>query len=272
MAMQIIGQPTLMPDGRYRVLLYDAATGQTEVRTVGDATDPVAAATQAGQAAAAQTQAIYGDPWYQENVTGPMNRSVEAQAKQQAETFRLQARQMELQGRQIEANILNQKAQIAMRKAELAQQGYFTNRGQQLQAAGLMLQARGPGNAAQAISLGERLSGFGAQTDSLVDIANGRMPQGAFIQGSGGKPTSMEERMSGMLGAPSHAAIDERDRNDRALATRIMSAPNMAARGSIESLGPYRQAYLKSYGEAEGFDWDEFNDQYKRAGIMQGRR
>lgn len=199
-----------------------------------------------------------------------LDRMAEAMAREAAQRYEMQAKQLALQGRQVEANIAHQKAQIALRKAELAQQKYLTERSQQLQAAGLMASLRGPGNAAQFIDLGRRLSSFGVNSGALAQIAGGGLPQGAFVPGSGGKPTTLQERMSGMLGAPSQTAIDERDRNDRQLATRIMSTPNQIARGSLQLLSPYEQAYLKSYGEAEGFDWDTFAETYARSGIMQG--
>lgn len=193
-------------------------------------------------------------------------------ARERAQSYKLQSDQLRLNGRTVEANIAYQKAQVELRKVELAQQKYLTERGQQIQAAGLLVNARGPGNAAQFISLGRRLSTFEPMSGGLLNIAEGKMPQGAFVPGSGGKPVSMEERMSGMLGAPSQDAIDQRDRNDRALATRIFSSPNRTARGSLQALSPYERDYLKSYGEDAGFDWDAFTDAYQRAGIQQGRR
>ena len=210
------------------------------------------------------------DPSMWGEAPAAMDRMAEAMAREAAQQYELQAKQLALQGRSVEANIAHQKAQIQLRKAELAQQKYLTERSQQIQAGGLMLQARGPGNAAQYISLARRLSPFGVNSGALAQIANGGMPQGAFVPGSGGQPTSMEERMSGMLGAPSQAAIDERDRNDRAIASRIMRNPNTIMRGSLQSLNPYELEYLRSYGEAEGHDWDAFKAAYQQAGAMQG--
>lgn len=201
-----------------------------------------------------------------------LDREAEAEARNAAQQYKLQSDQLRLQGRTVEANIAYQKAQIELRKAELAQQKYLTERNQQIQAAGLLVNARGPGNAAQFISLGRRLSTFEPMSGGLLNIAEGKMPQGAFVPGSGGKPVSMEERMSGMLGAPSQQAIDQRDRNDRALASRIFSNGNKIARGSLQALSPYELDYLNSYGEAEGGDYKSFVDAYKRAGIQQGAR
>lgn len=207
------------------------------------------------------------------DVTGSLEEIAAQMAREKAQQYQLQARQLALQGRQVEANIANQKAQIELRKAELAQQRYLTERSQQLQAAGLMANLRGPGNAAQFIDLGRRLSSFGTQSGALAQIAAGGMPQGAFVPGGSGKPTSLQERMSGMLGAGpgGESAIDQRDANDRRLATQISSNATRIARGSLQSLSPYEQAYLGSYSEAAGFDWDAVKEAYQRAGIMQGR-
>lgn len=223
--------------------------------------DPVARARQAGQAALAQTKTLYEDPWYQENVLGPMNRSTEQQAKEKAIALRNQARQLALQGRAQEAAELNQQANIELRKAELM-----------LNANTALAQMRGPGNAAQMVDLNRRQGAFGAQSGALAQMASGSVPTGAFVAGGqGGKPVSMQDRMSGMLGAPSSGAIEQRDANDRGLANRIYSNPGQMARGSYESLSPYEREYLGSYAEAEGWDKNTFEDQYQRAGIMQGR-
>lgn len=244
------------PDGTVTIY-YDDRTNIT----VGTPIDPVTQARQAGQTALARTRTLYEDPWYQENVLGPMNRSTEQQAKEKAIALQQQARRLELEGRRAEADILNQQANIEFRKAELM-----------LNANTALAQMRGPGNAAQMVDIGERTKAFGTQTGSLAQIAAGGMPTGAFGTGMTGKPVSMQDRMSGMLGAPSQGAIMERDRNDRALARQIYSTPGQLARGSLESLGKYRRAYLGSYGEAEGFDDGLFQEAYDSAGIHQGRR
>jgi hypothetical protein len=210
-----------------------------------------------------------GDP---ADVPSSLDRAAEAEARNAAQQYELQSKQLALQGRTVEANIAHQKAQIALRKAELAQQKYLTERQQQLSASGLMAQLRGPGNAAQFIDLGRRLSSFGTQSGALAQLAAGGMAQGAFSPGGAGKPTTMQERMSGMLGAPSETAIDQRDAADKQLAVKISSNTNKLARGSLESISPYERAYLGSYSEAGGFDWDAVTDAYKRAGVMQGRR
>ena len=247
-----------LPDGTVKLWFDDNTT-----RVVGTPIDPVARATQAGQAAAAQTRAQYADPWYQTNVLDPMNRSTEQQAKDRARQLNMQADQLKLQGRIADANILYQQAQIELRKDELRQSGM-------LQAAGMLANARGAGNAAQRISLGERLAGFGAQTQGLADIAAGRVPQGAFAMRPGDKPVSEADYLSGMLGA-TQDQMRERDRNDRALAAQIGSTITTRPRGSLEALGPYRQAYLGSYLDAEGFDAGYTEEEYRRAGIHQGR-
>lgn len=205
-------------------------------------------------------------------VTGPIDRAAEAMAREKAQQYELQAKQLSLQGRQVEANIANQKAQLELRKAELSQQRYLTERSQQLQASGLMANLRGPGNWFQFLDLGRRLSSFGTQSSALADIAGGGMPRGAFVPGSGGKPTSLQERFSGNMAAP-QAAMDERERNDKALALKIASGSNKIARGSIESLAPAERAYLQSAMESGdvGHDWESFVDAYRRAGIQQGR-
>ncbi len=205
------------------------------------------------------------------DVTGPLNRTAETMAREEAQNYALKAKQLALQGRTAEANIANQKAQISLRKAELAQQRYLTERSQQLQASGMMANLRGPGNWAQYLDLGRRLSSFGAQSGALAQIAGGGMPQGAFVPGSSGKPTSQQEAFSGMMGA-SQSAVDERDKNDAALALKISSGTNRLARGSLESLAPAELEYLKSYAESPGsaHDWASVMDAYKRAGIMQG--
>lgn len=245
------------PDGTITIF-YDDKTSIT----VGTPVDPVAAAQQAGRVSAAQTRALYEDPFYQTNVLDPMNRSTEQQAKERAAALQMQARQLALQGRTAEANIANQKAQIELRKWEL-----------QAGAARDLAAMRGPGNAAQFVDLNRRQRGFGAQSSALAQMASGGMPTGAFTMGGGaGKPVSMADRMSGMMGAPSEDAINQRDANDRGLARKIFSNAGQLARGSYESLSPYEREYMKSYGEAEGFDGATFEDQYKRAGIHQGRR
>lgn len=248
-----------LPDGTVKLWFDDNTT-----RVVGTPIDPVARATQAGQAAAAQTRAQYADPWYQEFILDPMNRSTEQQAKDRARQLNMQADQLKLQGRIADANILYQQAQIELRKDELRQSGM-------LQAAGMLANARGAGNAAQRIDLGRRLSGFGAQSSALADIAAGRVPQGAFAMSSGAKPTSEADYLSGMLGA-SPDQMNTRDRNDRALAAQIGSNATRIQRGSIEALSPYERSYLGSYLSATGFDEDQFTDEYRRAGIHQGYR
>lgn len=245
------------PDGTI-TLWYDDRTSIT----VGTPVNPVDAARQAGATSVAQTRAIYDDPWYQENVLGPMNRSTEQAAKDRAATLRNQAIQLAMQGRMNEANIANQQANVEMRKWEL-----------QAGAARDLAAMRGPGNAAQFVDMNRRQQGFGVQSSALAQMARGGMPTGAFTMGGGsGKPVSLQDRMSGMLGAPSQDAINQRDANDRGLARQIMGNAGQMARGSYESLSPYERSYLDSYGEAEGYDGDTFRDQYARAGIMQGRR
>jgi hypothetical protein len=205
-----------------------------------------------------------------------LDRAAEAQAREAAQQYELQARQLSLQGKVAEANIANQKAQIALRKAELAQQRYLTERSQQMQASGMLAQLRGPGNWFQFLDLGRRLSSFGTQSPALAQIAAGGMPQGAFVPGGSGKPTSLQERMSGMIGAGESAGNEqlqsERERNDKNLALQIASNSGKIARGSIQSLAPAEQQYLQSAMESGdvGHDWDSFIDAYKRAGIMQG--
>lgn len=253
-------------------LFFDDGSSQV----VGTPIDPVARATQAGQAAAAQTRAQYSDPWYQEHVLSPLNRSTEQAAQERAAQLNNQAKQLELQGRATEANILYQQAQIELRKAELQQSGYLQARGQQMQAAGMIANARGAGNAAQRIDLGRRLESFGTQSTALADIAAGRVPQGAFAMSAeavnaGAKPLSEADRMSGLLGA-SASQIETRDQNDRRLARQIGGNATRLARGSVDALSPYEQAYMGSYLEAEGYDQDQFMDEYRRAAIMQGRR
>lgn len=244
------------PDGTV-TLWYEDGTSIT----VGTPVDPVARARQAGQASVAQTQAIYGDPWYQEHVIAPMERATAQQAQEKAQALRNQAIQLAMQGRQMEANIANQQAQVEMRKAELV---LGANRD--------LAAMRGPGNAAAFIDLQRRQRGFGIQSNALAEMASGRLPSGAFGAGpnASGKPISMQDRMSGMLGAPSQEAIEQRDRNDRGLATQIAQRAGQMARGSYESLSPYEREYLKGYMEAEGWDGATFEDQYRRAGIMQG--
>jgi hypothetical protein len=264
--MPVIVHREQNPDGTI-TLWYDDRTSLT----VGTPVDPVQRATQAGASAAAQTRAQYSDPWYQENVLGPMNRSAEQAAQDRAAQFRLQGDQLKLQGRIAEANEKYQQAQIELRKAELQQSGYFQNRSQQLQAAGMIANARGAGNAAQRVDLGRRLEGFGTQSTALADIAAGRVPQGAFAMAEGSKPLSEADRMSGLLGA-SASQIETRDRNDRMLARQIGGNATRLARGSVDALSPYEQSYMGSYLEAEGYDQDQFMDEYRRAGIMQGSR
>lgn len=209
--------------------------------------------------------------FYGDDVTGSLDRATAAQAKQLAQEYQLKAKQLALQGRTVEANIANQQATIQLRKAELAQQRYLQERSQQLQAAGMMANLRGPGNAAQFVDLGRRVGSFGTQSGALAQIAAGGTATGAFVPGGSGKPTSLQDRMSGMLGAPSESAIAERDQRDRALAAQISGRTNTLARGSLESLSPYERSYLQSYSEAEGYDWDAVTEGYKRAGVMQGR-
>jgi hypothetical protein len=201
---------------------------------------------------------------------GPIDRMAEANARDNAKKWEMQAKQLALQGRQVEANIANQKATIELRKAELAQQRYLTERSQQLQAGGMMAQLRGPGNAAQFIDAGRRLSSFGTQSGALAMIAAGGTPQGAFAPGASQKPISLQDRMSGNLGA-SEDAINQRDANDKRLAAAIASRSGQLQRGSIESLSPYEQQYLSSYVDAGGSDWDSVLNAYKSAGIHQGR-
>lgn len=206
--------------------------------------------------------------------TGSLEEIAAQMSREKAQQYQLQAKQFALQGRQVEANIANQKAQIELRKAELAQQRYLTERSQQLQASGMMANLRGPGNAAQFIDLGRRLSSFGTQSGALAEIAGGGMPQGSFSPGSGGRPTSLQERMSGMLGAPSEGAINQRDTNDANLARTISEKSGQLARGSLESLSPFELKYLSSYVESPtvAHDWESTLEAYKRAGIQQGRR
>lgn len=271
----VLRQPN--PDGTI-TLFYDDGSSLT----VGTPRDPVQTATQAGQTAAAQVKAQYADPWYKENVLDPMNQATEQAAKDRALKLKNEAKTLRMQGRAQEANIKDQQASVELRKLELRQgneqfgqtmgaRRYEFNRGQQLQANLALGQMRGPGNAAQFIDTGERLASMGVRTGSLAEIAAGGMPQGAFAPGAAGKPESLQDRMSGMLGATPDR-IQERDANDRMLARAIYSQPGQLARGSLESLGKYRREYLGSYGEAEGFDDAAFDEAYRRAGVMQGRR
>lgn len=259
-----------LPTGQTVLYYYDPDTGQQDSITVGTAIDPVQRAQQAGQVAAAQTRATYDDPWYIQNVIDPMNRSTEQAAQDRATALKNQAKQLALQGRTAEANILNSKAQVELRKMELKQSGYFQQQGQQLQAAGMMSNLRGFGNAAQALDLGRRTAGFGTQTGALADIAAGRVPQGAFGFKPGQNPVSMADRMSGMLGA-SQDQMNVRDANDRSLAQQIASRAGQLPRGSLESLAPEELDYLGSYTDATG-DWQSTKNRYAAAGIQQGRR
>lgn len=242
------------PDGTVTIWYDDGTQAK-----YGNPVDPIANARQSGQAAAAQTQAIYGDPWYQSNVLDPMNRSAEQQAKERASALQMQAKQLELQGRVAEANILNQQAQIELRKWELQ-----ANANAQLAA------MRGPGNAAQFIDLARRQSSMGVQSGALAQMAAGNMPTGAFVPGGSGQPQSLQDRMSGMMSA-SQSQIDQRDANDQGLANQIASRATQMKRGSFESLSPYERDYLGSYVDKGGNDWGSVQDAYKRAGIMQGR-
>ncbi len=262
-----------LPDGTIKVWWDD---GQT--RIFGTPKDPVAAATQAGQVSAAQTRAVYSDPWYVENVLNPMNRATEQAAQDRAAQLEQAAKRLEMEGRTAEANILYNKAQIELRKDELRQSGYLTERGQDiqmrgqnLQAAGMMANLRGFGNAAQALDFGRRTEGFGTQTGAMADIAAGRMPQGAFGFKPGQNPISMQDRMSGMLGAPSQSAMDVRDANDKNLARQIASGAGQLQRGSFESMAPEELEYTGSYVDSIG-DWNSTQNRYRAAGIMQGRR
>lgn len=206
----------------------------------------------------AEMKELYADPWYQENLLGPMNRAAEQQAKEKAQAFQLQAKQLALQGRVAEANIANQKAQIELRKAEMVMQANME-----------LAKMRGPGNAAQFIDMARRMNGMGVQSSALAQIAAGGMPTGAFTPGGSGQPTSLRDRMSGMMGA-SQEQIDQRDRNDQNLANQIASRSTQLARGSLESLSPYEREYLGSYVDNGGNDWESVQAAYKRAGIMQG--
>ena len=255
-----------LPDGRIQVWYDDG-----EQRVFGTPRDPVAEATRAGQGSAAQTRALYEDPWYQQTVLDPMNRSTERAAEDRATQLKMQAEQARLNGDIARANILNQKAQVELRKMELRQSGYFQERSQNLQANLALANARGAGNAAQRIDLGRRTAGFGTQSGALAQIAAGGVAQGAFAMRPGSKPTSEADYLSGMLGA-SNDQMQMRDQNDRALARRIGAGAGQLARGSMESLSPYERSYLGSYLDAEGFDQDQFQDEYQRAGVMQGRR
>lgn len=254
-----------LPDGTIKVWWDD---GQT--RVFGTPKDMVGEATRAGQVSAAQTRALYDDPFYRENVIAPMNRATEQAAQDRATQLQQAAKRLEMEGKTAEANILYNKAQLELRKDELRQSGYLTARGQQLQAAGTMANLRGFGNAAQALDYGRRTESFGTQTGALADIAAGRMPQGAFGFKPGQNPISMQDRMSGMLGAPSQGAMDERDRNDRNLARQIASGAGQLQRGSFESLAPEELDYLGSYSDSVG-DWQSTKNRYAAAGILQGR-
>lgn len=221
---------------------------------------------------------LYADPWYQEHVLGPMNAATARQAAIQDQQIGLQGRGVALQERIGDANIQNQRDLLEQRKHEyrmtygLQERGLgLQSRGQDLQANLALAQMRGPGSAAQYIDAARRLRGFGTQSGALAEIARGGMPTGGSGMAFGMNPISMQDRMSGMLGA-SEAQIDERDRNDRGIARQIYSNPGQLARGSLESLSPYERAYLGSYGEAEGFDDEAFTEAYKRAGIHQGAR
>lgn len=207
----------------------------------------------------AEMREMYADPFYQENVLGPMNRAAEQQAKEKAQTFQLQAKQFALQGRVAEANIANQKAQIELRKAEMVMNANME-----------LAKMRGPGNAAQFISLARRQKAMGINSSALAEIAAGGMPTGAFVPGGSGQPTSLRDRMSGMMGT-SQSEIDQRDRNDQGLANQIASRSTQLARGSLESLSPYEREYLGSYVDNGGNDWESVQAAYKKAGIMQGR-
>lgn len=264
--MAIVVDRVRNPDGTL-TLWYDDNTS----KTVGTPRDPVALATQQSQEAIARTKALYGDPWYQEHFLDPMSEKVANEAKERALILKRQGDQLKMQGRTAEANMAYQKAQVELRKMELRQSGYLQERGQNIQIAGMLANARGAGNAAQRIDLGRRLGGFGMQSSALAQIAAGGVPQGAFSMASGARPTSEADYLSGLLGA-GQVQIDQRDANDRMLARQIGANVTRLARGSIESLSPYEQSYLGSYLDAEGFDQGQFQDEYKRAGIMQGRR
>jgi hypothetical protein len=271
----VLRQPN--PDGTI-TLFYDDGTSLT----VGTPRDPVQVATQAGQTAAAQVRAQYADPWYKENVLDPMNQVAEQQAKDRAQKLKNEAATLRLQGRTAEANIKAQQAAVELRKLELrqsnqqfgqtmGQRAYEFDRGQQLQASGMIANARGAGNAAQRVDLGRRLTSFGTQSTALADIAAGRVPQGAFAMTSGAKPVSEADYLAGLLGATPDQ-MHQRDANDRSLAQQIGSNATRIARGSVESLSPYEKSYLGSYLGATGFDPEQFDDEYRRAGVMQGRR
>lgn len=216
---------------------------------------------------------LYADPWYQEFVLGPQNRATERAYEAQQFGQGLQERGMALNERTGAANIRNQRDLLELRKDELRQQLGLQNRGYDIQERGQNLQAnlalaqmRGAGNAAQFIDAARRLRSFGTQTGSLAQIAAGGMPTGgAFGTGYGMQPISMQDRMSGMLGT-SESQIDQRDRNDRALAQRIEQNAGHLARGSIESLPKYEREYLSSYM----LEPDSFMDSYSRAAVLQG--
>lgn len=266
-----IGQPEQLPDGTYRINVFDSDTGQTSQQIVGTPRDPRDIGREAGEAAAAKFEGLYSNPWYQEHEVLPKERAIAQQAQDRATLLQNQAKQLQLQGRTAEAQILNNKAAIELRKAELKQSGFFQQQGQQLQAAGMMANLRGFGNAAQAVDMGRRTAGFGTQTGALADIAAGKVPQGAFGFKPGQNPISMADRMSGMLGAPSQDAMNTRDANDRNLARQIASGAGQLARGSLESLAPEELDYLGSYSDATG-DWQSTKNRYAAAGVMQGRR
>lgn len=230
------------------------------------------------EASLAGYQTLYANPWYQEHVLGPMNAAQAAQAAAREFGQGLQGRQMSLAERTGDANIQNQRDLLEQRKHEYRMSYGLQERGLGLQQRGQDMQAnialagmRGPGNAAQFIDASRRLRGFGTESGALAQIAAGGVPTGGGGMSYGMAPVSLRDRMSGMMGA-SGDQIDQRDRNDRALASRIASSPGQLARGSIEQLTPFERQYLGSYMEDAGYDGESFEEAYRRAGIHQSGR
>lgn len=271
MASEIFRQPN--SDGTITIFYDDGGS-----RTVGNARDAGADARRQLEA----LQAVYGDPWYQENVLGPMNRASEAAAAQQGQEFGLRERttnaQIENARKQLQAQIENNRATIELRKRELQQQAArdaatlgLNARGQDIDIWSKLASMRGFGNAAQYIDAAYGFPRFQGQTNALAQVAAGGQPTGAFGSRFGMQPVSSQETALGMQGA-SDSDILARHANDAALATAIYSNPSQIARGAIQRLPKGVQDYLGSYGEEQGFDQSAFEDAYARAGIMQGRR
>jgi len=144
--------------------------------------------------------------------------------------------------------------------------------------AALQLEARGPRNALQYSSAMGSLEGNGYVPASIAAIARNQ-PATAF-EGPSGRPEALtydalakQYGLDGGGGGGNGVQQSDVDRENSVLGAIRMVAdrgPQGQAPGSLESLTGYDREILASGLERLGYNYDDFIERYKRAGIGQG--